>query len=284
MQSHEGPNLIREHRSPWGTLRFVLRDDRVIEHPVKDEVTLRTLAHMWEHLQVEVFPQKIDEVKKRVRGRGTCGVGTGTSALQQMIQHELGIENFWFAVADNAALVERAMEAWQAALQKCYDSLGQFDVDCFFQDENTSTTAISPAFYEKYSVGQIRQYTRAVAPTGKPSIVHMCGLLKDLLPLFPKTGLTAIDCLTPPPMGNCPFEDAYEAMPQGFFCTGRLNSQLWIGRSREEILHNLSNLLPHRIYREYPFILAVTADGIDNVSPDNWRLVRDCINEYEQAG
>jgi hypothetical protein len=118
VETHEGDALIREHRSPWGTLREVRREgNRVVEHPVADEQSLTTLADMWEHLQVEVRPEVIDRLKKRVAGRGAVGCCTPTSSLQQMIQHELGIVNFWYAVADTPALVERAMAGYQAAIQ-----------------------------------------------------------------------------------------------------------------------------------------------------------------------
>ena len=93
-----------------------------------------------------------------------------------------------------------------------------------------------------------------------------------------------IDCLTPPPVGDCPFEYAFKAMPDDFFCIGRFNSTLWYNRSREEILANLASILPHQIYQEHAFYLAVTEDGLKNVNLDTVRLVRDCIQEYEKEG
>jgi hypothetical protein len=110
----------------------------------------------------------------------------------------------------------------------------------------------------------------------------MCGLLRDLLPLFPATGLSGIDCLTPPPVGNCPFAEAYDAMPAGFFCTGRFNSTFWVGKDRDQILQGLAATVPHRVYRESPFILIVTTDAVEGITLENWRLLRDCINEYEE--
>jgi len=281
----DGVDTIREYRSPWGTLRAVMRGGRFVRHPVTDADALRTLIEMWKRIEVRVHSERFAQMVQRINGRGPVGISIPTSSLQQMVQHELGVADLWYAMADTPELVEEAMEVYQAKLQTAYDALGLFDADWYYQGENTSTTAISPDYYRKYSLGHIRQYTQAVRAldNGKPAVVHMCGLLHDLMPIFPETRLDGIDCLTPPPVGDCDFQYAYEVMPEGFFCTGRLNSTLWVGKRRDEILANLRSILPHSIYRDKPFVMIVTTDTVPNISVDNWRLLADCINAYEQV-
>jgi hypothetical protein len=279
----EGDATIREYRSPWGTLREVRRSGEIIGHRVKTEQDLRTLIEMWKSREVRVRPEVFDKYVRGLAGRGPVQVATGTSSLQTMLQHDLGVENFWYLIADYPELVEEAMDAWQSKLQIVYDALGRFDALGFYQGENTSTTAISPDYYRRYSIKHIRQFTAAAAKAGKRSLVHMCGHLRGLMPMFPETGMNGIDCLTPPPVGNCPFEYAYEVMPKGFFCTGRFNSNFWVGKSRTEILAGLAVLVPHRVYREHAFAMVATTDMAPDVSADNLRLLRDCINEYESV-
>jgi hypothetical protein len=139
---------------------------------------------------------------------------------------------------------------------------------------------ISPNYYKKYSLNHIRQFTSAAHEAGVRALVHMCGLLKDLMPLFGEAEIDGIHALSPPSIGNTPFEYAYKIMPEKFFALGRFGSLHWINRSVEEIIKELSVILPHYIYKDRAFILLVTADDAD-FSYDDLRRLRDAINMYE---
>ena len=283
VDTKEGPDTVRQYRSPWGTLTERRRQNEIIGHRVNNADELRTLIEMYKNIETTIDADKFDSAVDRIAGRGPVGMAVATSSLQRMLQHDLGVANFWFAISDTPELLEEAMEIYQAKLQPSYDALDQFDADWYYHGENTSTTAISPEYYSRYSIKHIRQYTDAVARTGKTAVVHMCGLLNGLVPLFPETGMHGIDCLTTPPVGDCELKYAYETMGDDFFCTGRFGSNMWIGRSREEILANLAAVITHEIYQQHPFVMIVTTDEVKNIPLENWRLLRDCINEYEQV-
>jgi len=52
--------------------------------------------------------------------------------------------------------------------------------------ENTSTMMISPDIYSRFSVDHVKDFVDIMHENGKRAIVHMCGQIKDLLPLIKK--------------------------------------------------------------------------------------------------
>ena len=273
-----------EHKSPWGALTEVMRADRCLKHRVASADDLKIQIKMWENTDVVRVADRFEKTMAKWRGRAPVVIVNGSSAVQEMIQFVMSVEDFWFAVSDCTALMEQAFKTWEALQAKAYAISTTFPADNFYEDENTSTTLISPVYYRKYSLGHIRAYSDAVHKTGKRFVVHMCGHLRGLMTTFPETRMDGIDCLTPPSVGNCEFDYAYRVMPRDFFCTGRFGTSLWYNKTRDEIMANLAAVLPHEIYRNHAFVLAVTGDGIKDIPLDNIRLLRDCINDYEKQG
>ncbi len=280
----EGEVTTIEYKSPWGTLTEIRKADRHLKHRVASAEDLKIQIKMWENVEVTPAPQRFEKAMAKWRGRAPVVIANGSSAVQQMIQYIFSVEDFWFAMADYPSLMEQAFETWEALQRKAYEISTTFPADAFYENENTSTTLISPSYYRKYSLAHIRAYSDAVHKTGKRFAVHMCGHLRDLMTMFPETALDGIDCLTPPPVGNCEFDYAYRVMPKNFFCTGRFGTSMWHNRTRSEIMAGLASILPHEIYRDHAFVLAVTGDGMTDISLDNIRLLRDCINDYEKQG
>ena len=280
----EGELSAREYRSPWGVLTELRKGPRLVQHRVRSPRDLRILIEMWKRDEVMTLPERFHQAQKIGHGRWPVVISAGPSPVQRLIQVDMSVEDFWYAMADYPHLMEEAFDVYQTTMRKIYEIITRFPADGFCEDENTSTTLISPTAYRRYSLPHIRQYAEAVHRAGKRLVVHMCGHLRGLVPIFPETGMDGIDCLTPPPVGDCEFRYAFEHMPARFFCTGRFGSSLWYGRSRKEILANLAACLPHDIYREHTFVLGVTGDGLRDISLSNIQLLRDCIAEYERRG
>jgi len=278
----EGDVTHVEYRSPAGILTETIQMGQIIKHKTTSPETLKILLENWRHLAV--LP--VDTEKQRADCAGLfpaiAGVDT-SSVIQRMLQYETGVADFWYLLMDEPRLMEEAMELWQEHLRQKYLIMQKMPTIGWYQAENTSTTMISPEYYEQYSMHHIKMFADMASAAGCRSLVHMCGLLYDLMPLIRQTGINGIHALTPPETGNVPFEYAYEIMPEDLLVMGRFGSTEWIGKSKADIMRRLSEILPHHIYRDHPFMLLVTSDEAP-FSADNIRLLRDCINEYEQEG
>ena len=279
-----GEDRVVEYRSEAGTLREVRRAGQIIRPKVQTPEQLRALVEMWRHLEVRPALGRYERAVAAGASRGPVVLmSTDASAVQHLLQHETGVANFWYLLADCPALVEEAMELWQAALERQYRIMEGLPVPRWYQAENTSTTMISPAYYERYSLGQIRQFTAAAQRSGARTVVHMCGLLRDLLPLLRRTGMNGIHLLTPPPVGDTNFSVAQAALPEDIILMGRCGAREWIGRTREEMVTSLRRLVPPEVYQRHAFMLLATGDGAEFSSGDLERM-RDAVEEYEGEG
>jgi uroporphyrinogen-III decarboxylase len=130
--------------------------------------------------------------------------------------------------------------------------------------ENTSTTLTSPAIYERFSLPQIQDYARILHRHGKKIVLHMCGLLRSLLPIFRRMDIDGINAVTPPTVGNTRFEDVLDALGEDFpILGGCFNSNVFQkpGVTRDEVHRALAALYTPRI-RRANLLLWPPADGL----------------------
>jgi len=82
-----------------------------------------------------------------------------------------------------------------------YGQMKRTEIACQFhtlgihQGENTSTTMISSAYYEKYSLPQLQEQSEYIHSQDQIFVLHMCGLLKNLLHLIKQVGIEGIHSL-----------------------------------------------------------------------------------------
>lgn len=280
----EGGDALIEYRSPAGVLSEVRRQNQIIKYKVETSADLGILVEMWRRYQVRPATHKYRRLLDAEGDKWPVVLSSGfPSAVQQLLQHETGVANFWHLFQDHEPLLAEAMQLWQATQEAKYRIMETIGALGYYQAENTSTTMISPRYYEAYSLEHIRQMTESARRCGARSLVHMCGLLHDLMPLIRRTGMNGIHSLTPPPVGNTEFAYAFDLMPPDFFALGRLGSLEWVGKSQARIVENLRRILPHRIYRERAFALLVTSDEAPFTLADLEHL-RDAIEAFERAG
>lgn len=223
--------LERKHTCSKGILSETVKDGQIVKHKVNNSQELKILIDIWKHIQIKKDVELYDLVSKADAGKWPILLSSNMpSAIQYMLQYETGVENFWYLLMDCPNLLEEAMEVWQDIQQQKYNIMATLSCDGFYQAENTSTTMISPEYYQKYSFKHMQQFTLAAQKADVRSLVHMCGLLKDLMPLLKQTGMNGIHALSPAPIGNTSFEYAYQIMPKDFFALGRFGSLHWISQ------------------------------------------------------
>jgi hypothetical protein len=148
-------------------------------------------------------------------------------------------------------------------------------VEVIISAENTSTTLLSPALYRRFSLPHLQQFVEVVHRHHKKAVLHMCGWIRQLLPLIRQTGLDGIHALTPPTIGDTPFEvamQAFSAPGDASSCPENDCAVTLMGILDGNVFHStnttardLSSFLD-RLYtpslRQANFILIVAADGL----------------------
>ena len=84
---------------------------------------------------------------------------------------------------------------------------------------------ISREDYARFELPHLRRIVRAVheARPGLPVYVHTCGALGDRLDLVAESGVSGIDTLDPPPLGDVELEDAFREVGDRLFLKGNLD-------------------------------------------------------------
>ena len=260
-----------------------------IKYPVETTEDLKTLIEYYQAQEVIVFGgEELEQCRQSMRALkediGQYGIYTAAfpqSGVQTMLEYECGLENFYYLLADEPELVKQAIELIQDIRRKEHLALLEYmDADIVIPVENTSILLTSPDIYRRYTLDHIREYTEAAHKHGKLSVVHMCGNLKGLLNEFKAAGIDGIHALTPPPVGDCPFEDALDVLGDELVAIVGFDGAVIHDpkATRESIDELVKSTLTPRI-KNARFIHAVGADGI---STPVWKFeaVRDSVEKY----
>jgi hypothetical protein len=93
--------------------------------------------------------------------------------------------------------------------------------------ENTSTTLLSPAVFERYCWRHLMDYGRLVAEAGRTHVLHQCGKLRALLPRIEALPASAIEAYSSPPVGDTTLADRVERAPTTAIIGGT-NATTWL--------------------------------------------------------
>jgi len=295
---------VRTQKTPWGTLVATFRSGHPIRHPVESLEELRILRKVWEGSRyVASFPLPPGEGRVRDAGAGAAppltvphprplpegegkvsaseplataiDVAIGDdgvfipnldpSPVQQLIELDMGMAAFYCHLEDHRPDLESLLDAMHACRVQEYEIVARRSpAPALIPVENTSTSLISPTLYRRYSLPQIRDYAAIAHRHGKKLILHMCGKLRGLVRELAETGLDGINALTPPPVGDLPFESALDALGDGLIILGGiLDPALFQAPSltRDALWHTLDLLFTPRL-RRAPFLLWLPADGL----------------------
>jgi len=260
--------------TPEGRLLARRHENHFVEYPVKSVTDLGAWLHVHENLRF----RPTESWFERYDAAAVSTISLSWSPVQQLLQFDMGLENFYYFLVDAPGEMEALLNAMQ---DRCTDRL-RLGLSLFpgaptvYWGENTSSSSISPPYYREHSLLHVREYAELVHQSGKRLIVHMCGLLKDLLDCFALTGMDGIHSATPPPIGDTPYRLIRDRFGPDFTIIGRLNAQLWVGKSKEEIHANLREMIWPELL-DSPFALLVTADAMPDIPYEDVMTARDAL-------
>ncbi|HEY3384848.1 MAG TPA: uroporphyrinogen decarboxylase family protein [Vicinamibacterales bacterium] len=264
--------------SPWGELATVWRKSHPIKYTVTSAEELRLLARIWRESHYEPDPGARASERRAIDLVGEDGLYLPTlepSPVQQLIQTDLGLEQFYYYLEDHPSdMTDLMAEMQRCRLQECEITAALTAAPALMAIENTSSTLTSPRYYRRLSLPHVTEYIDATHRHGKKIVLHMCGLLHHLLPMLAGAGIDAINGLTPPPVGDCGPEEALDVLGEDLVQLGTtLPAFQEPGATRESIWQALDEFYSPRIRRSH-MLLWVVADGLPT-SIDRFESVRE---------
>ena len=280
----------RKTRTPRGTLTAEFRNWHPVKYPVTTREDLRLLTDIWVNTKCEEIAGEAESSYRRVdEAIGELGVyayAFDPTPLQAVLEFDMGLEKCYELMNDWPDEFDELMAVMHARRIQEYEICARrLPCRTFIAVENTSTTMVSPAIYGKHGLPQVKGFVDVMHRHGKLACLHMCGLIRDILPLIRQTGADAVNALTPPPIGNTWPEETLDvlgddAIVWGAILDGNVFQSTSFARAKLEAA--LDRLFTPRV-RRANFLLWVAADGL--ATPlDRFLMVRDWIEAHGQSG
>lgn len=254
--SETGKKRVTEYITPVGTLVSVDEYDEasVSWHPVKAPVKtvedVKIMTRWYKDCEAGLDPEakkNCEEILKKTDGGAVFATGIGESPLMFFVEWTAGVEAAHYLLADHPGEVEELFFEIHRVLVKRAEIVAEHcPADMIYLTENTSTRLISPAQYEKYCFKHLWDYGAAFERHDRNMVLHMCGHLKDLLPLLAMTKARAFEAFTAPPLGDCTLGDGRAACPEKCLIGGTY-AMLWLEDEKTIIrfLEDELSKLPH---------------------------------------
>ncbi|HTY37487.1 MAG TPA: uroporphyrinogen decarboxylase family protein [Bacteroidota bacterium] len=139
---------------------------------------------------------------------------------------------------------------------------------------------ISPAFYKEFVLPFEAEIAGAVRGEGKHIYTHTCGAISDRLELMFDAGVSGIECLDPPPLGNVELEDAIQRIRGRGFIKGNIDSVNTLLRgTRDAILADARRRI--EIGKERGgFILSTACSVAPRVEREKLQLLREAVKRW----
>lgn len=277
---------VRESiKTKKGELVKILKHGHPLKYPVETIEDLSILIEIWSNADVRENKATAKDNNRIAEMIGDDGIFVPTlqpSPVQQLLEYEMGMENFYCLYADYPAEMDLLIRQMHRCKLLEYEYVARnMPFEMIIPIENTSTAMISPEIYRKYSMQHMRDFSDIVHRYGKKSVIHMCGHIGHLLDEIKETNLDGIHALTEAPVGDCPFDKALDVLGEDLIIIGTLNSTIFQSRtaSAEDIKLELSRLFTPRI-RNSRFVIWPVSDGLPT---DLWRF--QAVNEWiEEKG
>lgn len=139
---------------------------------------------------------------------------------------------------------------------------------------------ISPDYYREFELPYLSQIASAINNKGIFSYVHTCGHINDRLELMAESGVSGLECLDPPPIGNVELDDAFNRIGKDMFIKGNIDSvNILLNGTNEDIVKNVRERL--EIGMNNPgFILSTACSIAPKVNAEKVKLLSKIIEEY----
>jgi len=225
VESHsEGDITTNVWHTPEGDLREMIQvcrdstgavSSNWTEHLVKEPSDLAAFTSIFADEVIEPDPDGIVRARERRKLIGDDGLLMASldgTPLGMMFRMYAGVETLAYLWADAPEALRDCFAVMETNYMKRLKVGVQSDIDVVIGVDDTSTTAISPAMFEACNLALTDARTEAAHAAGKFYFHHSCGLIRDLLPLYRRTKMDAVESFTIPPLGNVTVAQGRQAL------------------------------------------------------------------------
>lgn len=206
--------------------------------------------------------------------------GEVTSPLDYFLDF-FGHQNALMYLIDDAEKAKRVLEHFTRQIEQLATEMCETGIDAMkLSSPFAGSGFISPEFYEEFVSPFEGRIARAVRKKGVHFYTHTCGAIGDRLELMFDAGVSGIECLDPPPLGDVELADAKGRTRGRGFIKGNIDSvnKLLFG-SEQEILDDARERL--EVGKEGGgFILSTACSVAPHVTRSKLLLLREAVERW----
>lgn len=180
---------------------------------VKTEEDVKVLQYIYENTFYEPAYDEFEKEQKYIGDDGLATTSGPLTPIQSLLQHYMHIEPFTYGIMDYQESLEELMAVMHHKNLEVYKLMAQSPAEVIFDYEDTSTTVMSPTWYDIYCKNNIDQYAGILHNSDKIYITHMCGKLKGFKTSLAEGKMDGIDSVCPPTTGDTWLHEALEMWP-----------------------------------------------------------------------
>jgi hypothetical protein len=249
-------------------------------HPVKVDTDFPILAYIAEDtiLEPDFEHLTVDQEKNPDVLYMPMICPQGKTAFQSMLEFWVGTEEMCYLEADSPAALKTALDAMQWNSMEAARISASSPAEAFISWEDTSTTNISPGWYERYILPEINAWCGILHASGKLYVQHACGHLRYLMPLMASSEIDAIDSLSEAPTGNISMVEFSNHMPDRIAIISGIEPTFFMNSNKEELEKHIDMICAH--FRDKRFILANADSCPPSVSVEKFGIVSKRLHAY----
>jgi uroporphyrinogen-III decarboxylase len=220
-----------------------MRISTVIEHEIKGVQDYNILEYICKNTKSTFDTNIIDKNMALLADDGLAVLSGPSTPFYKLISNSAGLERIVYDLMDHGGEVESLMNVMADKNYEWYKRAAQTNIEVLRCTEDLDTNLISPTLFKKYSVPVLTKYAQICHDHNKILLLHMCGHIRDLLPLIKETGVDAIHCLCPPKTGNTPLKLAREILGGEIAVMARIDPPVLLSKTPAEISKAVQDML-----------------------------------------
>lgn len=135
-----------------------------------------------------------------------------------------GVKNAMMSLIESPVKAMEILQKFARSVTKIAVDQAEIGVDAIkISSPYAGAGFISPEFYKRFVLPLESQIADAIRYMGTHVYIHTCGAINDRLEMMAESGVSGIECLDPPPIGNVQLEDAKERVGQKIFIKGNID-------------------------------------------------------------
>jgi hypothetical protein len=193
----------------------------------------------------------------------------------------VGHQDSLMALIDEPDKCKETIQKYTDAVVKLSSAMCDQNIDAIkISSPYAGAGFISPEFYKDFVLPYESQVIKAIRNKNKHVYIHTCGSIGDRLELIADSGVSGIECLDPPPIGNVDLADAKKRIGSRCFIKGNIDSvNTLLNKSVSEVKADAKKRLEIGKIGS-GFILSTACSIAPDVPKENILALYDAVEEW----